>query len=84
MDKTHTSLFKAAKWRTVTKLLQTRTTGDDGGAFKGSGLDNKDFKKMLILMEKIKEDPRLPLTQEVGSRCTVFLLWQKILFDKPC
>ena len=37
MCKTHTSLDKAARDGRLLNFLQTRTSGDDGGAFQGIG-----------------------------------------------
>ena len=62
MDKTHTSLDKAARDGRLLNFCTLGHLGMMAVPFKGSGLEHTEPKKLLALMEKIKEDSGLPLT----------------------
>ena len=62
MDKTPTSLDKAARDGRLLNFCRLGYLGMMAVPFKGSGLEDTDFEKLLDLLEKIKEDPGLPLT----------------------
>ena len=63
MEKTHTSLYKAARDGPLLNFCRLGHLGLMAVPFKGSGLKDADLKKLLDLMEKVKDDPDLPLTR---------------------
>ncbi|KAI9453104.1 hypothetical protein BJY52DRAFT_1290809 [Lactarius psammicola] len=62
MTKTHTTLDTAARDGPLLNFCKLGHLGMMAVPFKGSGLADTDFKKLLDLLQKMMEDPRRPLT----------------------
>jgi len=62
MAKTHITLDTAARDGPLLNFCKLGHLGVMAVPFKGSGLEDTDFKKLLDLLQKMMEDPRRPLT----------------------
>jgi hypothetical protein len=67
MAKTHTMLHTAERDGPLLNFCKLGQLGTMAVPFKGSGLEDTDFKKLLDLMQMMTEDPRLPLTRASTS-----------------
>ena len=63
MGKTHTSLDQAQRDGRLLNFCRLGHLGMMAVPFKGSGLRDTDFEKLLDLMKKVSEDQGLPLTE---------------------